>query len=126
MRRTSEYSFKDIIFAEDEYYTQIYGLVGLGLSYYSNKLPPSFYLTVDVAFPMWNSSWFPPDFSNEETQSGIGLSGGIGHEFARHWSAEFNLTWASLTREYYSDMEHEAISDIDYLSFGLTINALGY
>ncbi len=116
---------KDIMF-DKAYYTQIYGLTGLGFSYYFNKLPPSIYLTADVAFPIWNSSWFPPDFSDEETKSRIALNGGIGNEFARHWSVEFNLTWANLAREYYPDMEHEAQSDIDYFSFGLTINALGY
>ena len=69
------------------------GIGLIGVSYYFTADAPSFYLVGTVGL----SSFGPSD--DYGAQSGFGVSGGVGYEFARHWSAEAVIGWGSPEEE---------------------------
>jgi hypothetical protein len=65
------------------------GIGLIGISYYLTADVPSWYVlgTAGVSF-------FGPS-DNYTAQTGFGLSGGAGYEFARHWSLEAVVGWGN-------------------------------
>jgi hypothetical protein len=59
------------------------GIAGIGSSYYFRPSSPSLYLNggVGISLPLL---------------LGFGLMGGVGYEFARHWSFECGIMWSRL------------------------------
>jgi hypothetical protein len=69
------------------------GIGLVGLSYYFTADTPSWYLVGSIGV----STFGPAD--DYGAQSGFGISGGVGYEFARHWSAEAVVGWGSPEEE---------------------------
>lgn len=66
--------------------------VGLvGMSYYFKTEVPSFYALGSIGV----STWSAPFETNSDTWVGFGISGGVGYEFAKHWSVEGTLNWGN-------------------------------
>lgn len=76
--------------ALDEKVTIVNGVGLLGLSYYFETAAPSIYFTGTIGV----SSWSALEDSND-AWSGFGLGAGIGYEFSKYWSTEFNFMWGN-------------------------------
>jgi hypothetical protein len=71
--------------------TIAHGIGLVGASYYFNVAAPSMYLVGSIGL----SSWSAPFESDSESWSGFGITGGVGYEFATHWSVEGTLNWGN-------------------------------
>ena len=93
------------------------GLGGLGVTYFFEPAAPCLFLTGGIGF----SSWTTPFEEDADTWSGIGLTAGVGYEFAPHWYVAGDVCWGKPSTEE---------SGIDFstnaLSLNLTINVIGY
>lgn len=65
---------------------------GLGFSAYFSEDPQSLYTLGLVGFTTYDSNGIP-------AHTGPGVSGGMGWQFARHWSAEGTIHWGSADRQ---------------------------
>ena len=93
------------------------GFGGVGATYSFNSTGPSPFVTGGLGF----STWALPFEQGAETMIGFGAIAGVGHEFARHWSVEFDLMLGQpSTRESVAELTTNA------LSFKLTLNVLAY
>lgn len=93
------------------------GFGGVGATYSFNSTGPSPFVTGGVGF----STWAFPFEQGTETMIGFGAIAGVGYEFARHWSVEFDLMLGQpSTRESGAELTTNA------LSFKLTLNVLAY
>ena len=97
--------------------TQTFALgIGLvGLSYYFTAGAPSWYLVGSVGV----STFGPSD--DYGAQSGFGISGGAGYEFAPHWSAEAVIGWGNPKEE-----SGGSTLQTDAFVFALRIHGLAY
>jgi hypothetical protein len=72
---------------------QTIGFTGLGVSYYFKPTSPSLYINAGIGVSLW--------FKQFETYPipypGPGAMGGIGYEFARHWSVECGVMWGRIS-----------------------------
>lgn len=93
--------------------TIAHGIGLVGLSYYLEAAAPSVYFTGTVGI----SSWSAPFEEDSDTWSGFGIGGGVGYEFARHWSVEGVLTWGNPGDESMT---------VSALSFFVTVIGIAY
>jgi len=68
---------------------------GLGVSYYFQPQAPSPYLTGSFGFSTWSATFE----SDSEEWYGIGVTGGAGYEFVKHWSVEGVLAYGKPSNE---------------------------
>ncbi len=93
------------------------GFGGIGVTYSFNSDGPSPFLSGGLGF----STWALPFEQGAETMTGLGVVAGVGYEFARHWSFEFDLMWGQPnTTESGLELTTNA------LSFKFTLNVLAY
>ncbi len=71
------------------------GIGGLGVSYYFAPQAPSPYLIAGIGF----STFATPFNSDIESQIGFGLAGGLGFEFAPHFSVELVGTYGEPSKD---------------------------
>jgi len=90
---------------------------GLGASYYLSEEPSSAYFLGAIGFGTWST----PFESGGSTWIGIGLTGGVGFEFAKHWSAEATVSWSKP-----SDEEGPLRAESNVVSVLVTIQGLAY
>ncbi|MBP2681377.1 MAG: hypothetical protein H6Q78_1240 [Candidatus Krumholzibacteriota bacterium] len=93
--------------------TIAHGIGLIGVSYYLEAAAPSVYFVGTLGL----SSWSAPFEENSDTWSGFGVGGGVGYEFAKHWSVEGMLTWGNPGDDY---------TTIDAFSFLVTITGIAY
>ena len=67
--------------------TIISGVTGAGASYYFKPTSPSLYINGGIGVSVWTA----PFETESEAWYGFGFMGGLGYEFARHWSAELGI-----------------------------------
>ena len=69
----------------------INGISGIGVSYYFKPTSRSLYINAGIG----SSSWIRgiTDVFTADSSFGLGLMGGVGYEFARHWSAELGVMY---------------------------------
>lgn len=67
--------------------TFIFGIGLAGVSYYFKTEAPSFYALFTLGLAMFGTS------DNYTDSNSLGISGGFGFEFARHWSVEAVVGW---------------------------------
>jgi hypothetical protein len=65
----------------------------LGASYYLKTEAPAWYFVAAVGVSAWDK---PFETYSSQSDSGLGLTGGAGYEFSRHWSIEATLNWGNL------------------------------
>ena len=61
------------------------------MSYYFQTTSPSFYINGGVGLSVWTA----PFETGVEAWYGFGFMGGLGYEFARHWSIECGIMWGN-------------------------------
>jgi hypothetical protein len=94
-------------------WTLIHGLSSIGFSTYLNKeTETGLFLTTGVGV-----STVDAPFENVNPSYGLGLFGGLGYEFVRHWTFEVDLLYS-----YISDVG----VDLRLFGLGLTISGLIY
>ena len=84
------------LFFADNYMPSVYGnkalvisgVSGFGFAFYLNPTSPSLYFNVGAGPAMWHT----PDKDVQMPWIGVGAMGGIGYEFARHWSIELGIS----------------------------------
>ena len=69
----------------------ISGVTGAGMSYYFQASSPSLYINGGVGLSVWTA----PFEEYAEAWYGFGFMGGLGYEFARHWSIECGVMWGN-------------------------------
>jgi hypothetical protein len=81
--------------------------VGLiGVSYYLQPTPGGWYLLGVIGVSTWDAV-----FENSSASTGFGLGGGVGWEFAPHWSVEAVAEWGKPSdSEAGVDLETNAVS----------------
>jgi hypothetical protein len=94
--------------------TIISGVTGAGLSYYFKPTAPSFYIDGGLGVSVWNA----PFESESEAWYGLGLAGGLGYEFARHWSVEAGVMWGNPSTT-------EAGTEFQTNAFALSLSIIG-
>jgi len=93
------------------------GVGGIGFSYYFSPADKSAYFRAGVGA----STWMAPFDSDIDTWYGLGVVGGFGYEFAKHWSIEAIAMWSNPSKkELGIDLTTNAFS------FAVTLNILGY
>jgi hypothetical protein len=104
--------------AYDDDVTVSSGVSSLSFSYYLNTTAPSAYFNGGIGLSSWA---LPFEDDAPDPWNGFGLLGGVGYEFSRHLSAEFNLVYGNPgTNE--SGLKIHA----DVISVMVTINAIAY
>ena len=101
---------------KSESVTELFGVAGLGMSYYLQPTKPSLYITSSIGYSALS---LPFDTEHSiDPEMGLGLSMGIGYEFSAHYSIECNLANGSISSD----------SGWSYprWSFQVTLNALAY
>jgi len=91
---------------------------GIGMSYSLNMAAPTFFFTGGLGLATWS---LPFEDNAPDTWVGFGLYGGVGYEFAKHYSAEFDIVYGNP-----SDSEFGIDASTSALTLKLTINALAY
>jgi len=90
----------------------VYGIGGLGMTYYVNEKAPSLIINALIGVS---------SVSSLETSSGgyfgLGVGVGLGYEFARHWSTEINFTYGKPKRSYYEQEIGSARLTVNYLMY---------
>ena len=90
---------------------RIFGIGGLGVSYYFKPTSPSLYINAGIGIAMWNIF-----------QAGVGAMGGIGYEFIRHFSVECGVMWCNDMQYWYAISS----SNVDSLAISLSIIGIYY
>jgi len=75
--------------------TMMSGVAGIGATYYARANGPSPLVTIGAGYA--NLAEFSK--STAENNLGLGLWGGVGYEFTRHWEADVTYTWGSSKAE---------------------------
>ena len=91
----------------------INGIWGLGVSYYFKPTSPSLYINAGIGFSKWEGTLI----------LGVGVMGGIGYEFTRHWSVEFGVMWCNDIQDFAIQFES---SYVDSLAISLSIIGIAY
>nr|MBN2276278.1 hypothetical protein [candidate division Zixibacteria bacterium] len=99
--------------------TLLSGVGGIGVTYFFRPKAPSIFVTAGAGL-----SAMSLPFEGTDTRTGLGISGGIGYEFARNWCLEASVIWGDAKRTL-EESEYDEYNG-DFLGFGLTINVLGY
>jgi hypothetical protein len=102
-------------FSDEEFFT-INGFGGVGASYFLKDTAPSPYFNVGIGY----SSWSQLNIENAEeaiNAFALGLSAGAGYEFARHWSAEVNLTYGKPSNDNFATRATAIRLTINYLLY---------
>jgi hypothetical protein len=94
------------------------GIGGIGLSHSLLLAPPTWYLTGGIALASWS---LPFEDNAPDAWTGLGLYGGIGYEFSKHYSFEFDVIYGRP-----GDSEGSLEARTNSLVFKATINALAY
>jgi hypothetical protein len=92
-------------------------LGGAGATYSLHPQAPSPFISGGLGLSIWNTPF--EEFT--DNWYGLGLFGGAGYEFSRHWSVEGGVCWGQPSHD-----ESGAESNYDVLSFRLTVNFLEY
>ena len=77
-------------------------ITGVGVSYYFKPIAPSFYVNAGFGAHMFIRRLYGDYWLfgyTEEMYKGLGIMGGIGYEFARHWSVECGVMWGNPSYE---------------------------
>ena len=69
----------------------INGITGIGASYYFKPSARSLYINAGIGASSWVRGI--TDINTADRSLGLGLMGGIGYEFARHWSVELGVMY---------------------------------
>jgi hypothetical protein len=94
------------------------GATAIGISYYLTQFTSSTYITGGIALASWS---LPFEDNAPDPWQGFGIYGGVGHEFARHLSAELNLVYGN------PGIDEDGISiSANTLSVMFTLNALAF
>ena len=116
-----DYAFTDaqgnVILTESITFAHAIGL--LGASYYLNVDAPSIYILGSVGLSTWSA---PFESTWEETWAGVGVSAGVGYEFAKHWSAEGTINFGKPGTELFPGIDYS----INALSFLFTVGGTLY
>jgi hypothetical protein len=117
---------------EDMDEIELLGFAGVATTYFLKPRSPSAYLVGGIGYSYWDytfttedeSEWADPAWVALGALAGIpvintgaGVLGGLGYEFARHWSVECDLLWGSYHLFGYSR---------GVRSIRITINGLAY
>ena len=94
------------------------GIGGLGLTFYTSAKAPSLFFIGAIGIATWARP-FDPD---RDTLSGLGVLGGVGYEFSRHWSVELALGLSTIKNPRFVSGDY----DIDPTGLSLTISGLAY
>ena len=94
------------------------GASSIALNYYLNPVSPSTYFSGGIAIATWS---LPFEEHAPDPWSGFGIHGGIGYEFSRHFSGEFNLVYGHPGTEESGLKVHANV-----VSVMLTFNAIAY
>jgi len=89
----------------------------IGISYYLSPDSPSLFLSAGGGV----ASWYAPLESDKEEQGGAGVFFGIGYEFIKYWSIEFNFMYTSTNRD-----EKGIETNTDAMSFMVSVNVMGF
>ena len=107
-------------------------MYGIGVSYYFKPIAPSFYVNAGFGIQQYSyhtrPNWIWFGYHTEE-YLGPGIMGGIGYEFARHWSMEFGVMWSYPRYQYDDDDifdEYKADKAINSLAITLSIIRIAY
>jgi hypothetical protein len=95
---------------------------GIGVTYSLNPSAPTVLFNGGLGLAMWA---LPFEDNPPEVWSGLGLWGGVGYEFSRHYSAQLDLAYGNPKKSqstWYASEEWSTSA----LSVRLTINALAY
>ncbi len=90
------------------------GITGAGVSYYFKPASPSVYVNGGLGISVWNA----PFEVYSEACWGFGFMGGVGYEFAPHWSVECCIM---LGNPSYTELGVEAQTN----AFALTLSFIG-
>jgi opacity protein-like surface antigen len=101
----------------DEKITILSQVGGLGATYFLSEESSSAYFLGAIGLGSWSS----PFESGGSTWLGIGLTGGVGFEFAKHWSAEATVSWSEP-----SDEEGGLKAESNVISVLVTIQGTAY
>ena len=88
----------------------LYGIGGFGVSYYFKPTSPSLYINAGIGTSMWADPF----------TRGLGVMGGIGYEFARHWSLECGVM-GSIMQDTFGG---RGVNGPYYNSFALTLSII--
>jgi len=89
---TSKVAWFNSDFLSEENNLAINGFGGVGASYFLETIAPAFYFNGGIGYATW-SVLNTENADASINTFGLGLSAGVGYEFASHWSAEANLTF---------------------------------
>ncbi len=99
--------------------TFAYGVGLLGASYYFQVEAPSLYILGSVGVSTWSA---PFDDSWGDAWVGVGLSGGMGYEFAKHWSIEGTVNYGNPGTEMFPGVDF----NMNALAFVVTVGGMLY
>ena len=92
------------------------GITGPGCNIYFQPKAPTFYLLGGLGMHVWGTPFEP----ESETFLGIGLMGGLGYEFSKHWSIEATATWGA-----HGHGDPETGEDVGLSAYSIAITVIG-
>jgi len=98
--------------------TIAFGMGGIGITHSLKTVPPTYFVTGGIGFSSWS---LPFEDNAPDTWLGLGVYGGGGYEFSRHYNVEFVICYGNP-----SDSEGGVEARTNGLIFKLTVNALAY
>lgn len=97
--------------------TELFGVAGLGMSYYLLETAPAMYVTGSLGYSAVSN---PFESYANDADVGLGLSMGVGYEFSPHYSVEATLANGSISHG------GQGSTKIPRWSLQVTFNALAY
>jgi hypothetical protein len=98
--------------------TVAFGMGGIGITHNLEPAVPTFFVTGGLGYSTWS---LPLEDDPPDTWYGLGIYGGGGYEFSRHYNVEFVIAYGNP-----SDSEGGVEVRTNGAVFKLTVNALAY
>ena len=113
-------------FGDVSYSPNLNGISGVGVSYYFKPIAPSFYVTAGFGSQSFSYNLYKCILLgyHSEEYKGLGIMGGIGYEFARHWSVECGVMWGNPRYET-DDIYEEDKADKVVNTLAITFSIIG-
>jgi len=99
--------------------TFAHAIGGVGVSYYLKTEAPSLYFLGSIGLSTWSA---PFESTWGDTWAGVGLSAGVGYEFAKHWSAEGTFNFGKPGTELFPGIDYT----VNAVSFLFTVGGTLY